>query len=46
VDLRKWFLAIYLLAATERPFGSAELARQLGIGPRTAWTIRRKITAS
>jgi len=43
VDLRKWLLAIYLLAATKKPPSAAELARQLGIAPQTAWTMRRKI---
>jgi transposase-like protein len=43
VDLRKWLLAIYLLAATKKTLSSAELARQLGIAPQTAWTIRHKI---
>lgn len=43
VELRKWFLAIYLLAATKKTLSSAELARQLGIAPQTAWTMRRKI---
>ena len=33
VELRKWFLAIYLLAATKKTLSSAELARQLGIVP-------------
>ena len=28
-DLRKWFLAIYLLASTKKPLSSAELGRQL-----------------
>ena len=43
VDLRKCLLAIYLLAATKKTLSSAELARQLGIAPQTAWTIRHKI---
>lgn len=42
-DLRKWFLAIYLLATTKKPLSSAELGRQLGIAIATAWTIRRKV---
>ena len=42
-DLRKWFLAIYLLAITRKPLSFAELARQLGIAAVTAWTMRRKI---
>ena len=43
VELRKWFLAIYLLAATKKTLSSAELSRQLGLAPQTAWTMRRKI---
>ena len=42
-ELKKWFLAIYLLATTKKPLSSAELARQLGIATVTAWTMRRKI---
>ena len=42
-DLRKWFLAIYLLATTKKPLSSAELGRQLSIAVATAWTMRRKI---
>lgn len=42
-DLKKWFLAIYLLATTKKPLSSAELGRQLGIAIQTAWTMRRKI---
>ena len=43
VALKKWFLAIYLLAATKKPLSSAELGRQLGVASQTAWTMRRKI---
>jgi transposase-like protein len=43
-DLRKWFLAIYLLASTKKAPSSAELARQLGVTRKTAWLIRHKIT--
>jgi len=42
-DLKKWFLAIYLLATTKKPLSSAELGRQLGVATQTAWTMRRKI---
>jgi transposase-like protein len=43
VDLRKWLLAIYLLATTKKTLSSAELGRQLALAPQTAWTIRHKI---
>jgi len=43
VDLRKWLLAIYLMASTKKPPSAAELSRQLGIAAVTAWTMRRKI---
>ncbi len=43
VGLKEWFLAIYLLASTKKPLSAAELARQLGIAPQTAWTMRHKI---
>ena len=42
-DLKKWLLAIYLLASAKKPVSSAELGRQLGIATQTAWTMRRKI---
>lgn len=42
-DLRKWFLAIWLLASTKKAPSAAELARQLGVTVKTAWLMRRKI---
>ena len=42
-DLKKWFLAIYLLAQTKKPISSAELGRHLGVAPFTAWSMKRKI---
>ena len=43
-DLRKWLLAIWLLASTKKAPSAAELARQLGVTAKTAWLLRRKIT--
>jgi transposase-like protein len=43
-DLRKWMLAIWLLASMKKPPSAAELARQLGVTGKTAWLMRRKIT--
>ena len=43
-DLRKWLLAIWLLASMKKPPSAAELARQLGVTGKTAWLLRRKIT--
>jgi len=43
-ELRKWLLAIWLLAATKKAPSAAELARQLGVTAKTAWLMRRKIT--
>src|SRR5450759_333097 len=42
-DLRKWLLAIWLLASTKKAPSAAELARQLGVTPKTARLMRRKI---
>ena len=42
-DLRKWLLAIWLLASTKKAPSAAELARQLGVTRKTAWLVRRKI---
>lgn len=44
IDLRKWLLAIWLLASMKKPPSAAELARQLGVTGKTAWLLRRKIT--
>ena len=41
--LRKWFLAIWLLASTTKAPSAAELSRQLGVSRKTAWLVRRKI---
>src|SRR5450830_1538657 len=43
-DLRKWLLAIWLLASMKKPPSAAELSRQLGVTGKTAWLLRRKIT--
>ena len=43
-DLRKWLLAIWLLASMKKPPSAAELSRQLGVTLKTAWLLRRKIT--
>src|SRR4030065_2616128 len=43
-DLRKWCLAIWLLASTKKAPSAAELARQRGVTGKTAWLMRRKIT--
>ena len=42
IDLRKWLLAIWLLTSTKKTPSAAELARQLGVTPKTAWRLRRK----
>jgi len=43
-DLRKWLLAIWLLAAMKKPPSAAELSRQLGVTGKTAWLLRRRVT--
>lgn len=43
-DLRKWLLAIWLLASMKKPPSAAELSRQLGATRKTGWLLRRKIT--
>lgn len=42
-DLRKWLLAIWLLASMKKPPSAAELSRQLGVTGKTAWLLRHKI---
>jgi transposase-like protein len=44
IDLRKWPLAIWLLASMKKPPSAAELSRQPGVTGETAWLLRRKIT--
>ena len=44
IDLRKWPLAIWLLASMKKPPSAAELSRQPGVTGKTAWLLRRKIT--
>jgi transposase-like protein len=43
-DLRKWFLAIWMLSTMKKPPSAAELSRQLGVTLKTGWLIRRKIS--
>jgi transposase-like protein len=43
-DLRKWLLAIWLLASMKKPPSAAELSRQLGVTGKTAWLLRRRVT--
>ena len=42
-DLRKWLLAVWLLAPTKKAPSAAELSRQLGVTVKTAWLLGRKI---
>ena len=41
-DLRKWLLAIWLLASTKKAPSAAELSRQLGVTAKTAWLLRAR----
>ncbi|MFQ5870119.1 MAG: transposase [Candidatus Zixiibacteriota bacterium] len=43
IPLSKWFLAIYLMSATEKRIRTVELSRDLGLPYKTAWYLRMRI---
>jgi len=45
-DLRKWFLAIYMVATDKRGVSGMQLTRDLGISYPTAWTMLQKIRSA
>jgi transposase-like protein len=45
IALHLWLQAIFLLAASPRPVTIAELQQTLGIAPRSAWLMMRRIRA-
>lgn len=42
-DLRKWLLALFLVACTENSINAVHLAKKLGVTYKTAWLILHKI---
>ncbi len=43
ISLKKWFLAMYLLASNKKGISSIQLAEQLGVTQKTAWYIDHRI---
>jgi transposase-like protein len=43
LPLRKWFAAIYLVASSSKGISSVALARQIGVGQKTAWFLSHRI---
>lgn len=43
LPLRKWFIAIYLLATSGKGISSVQLAKQLGVRQSTAWFMGHRI---
>lgn len=43
LPLKKWFIAIYLIASNKKGISSCQLARQIGVTQKTAWHMAHKI---
>lgn len=46
VPLTLWFHALFLFYVSKNGISSAELARQLGVNPKTAWSMGHRIRAA
>ena len=46
LPLRKWFLAIYLLAESKKGMSARQLGRTLGVTYKTAWYLAHRIRAA
>lgn len=43
LPLRKWFLALYVVAASSKGISSVKLGEHLGVGQKTAWFLAQRI---
>jgi len=43
IDLRKWFMAMYLISSHKKGISSHQLARDIDVTQKTAWFILHKI---
>jgi len=43
IPLRKWFIAIYLLTTSPKGISSIQLAKQVGVTQKTAWSMDHRI---
>lgn len=46
VPLRKWFIAIYLLATTSKGISSVQLAKHVGVTQKTAWFMDHRLRSA
>lgn len=46
LPLRKWYMAVYLLATTSKGISSVQLAKHLGVTQKTAWFMAHRIRAA
>lgn len=43
LQIRKWFIAIYLLSTTSKGISSVQLAKHVGVSQKTAWFMAHRI---
>jgi transposase-like protein len=43
VELRKWFLAIYIVTSHKKGISSIQLSKDIGVTQRTAWLMLQRI---
>jgi len=46
LPLRKWYMAVYLLATSNKGISSVQLAKQVGVTQKTGWFIDHRIRAA
>src|SRR5580704_5903883 len=46
LPLKKWFIAIYLLATTSKGISSVQLAKHVGVTQKTAWFMDHRIRSA
>ena len=46
LPIRKWYMAVYLLATTSKGISSVQLAKHLGVTQKTAWFMAHRIRAA
>jgi transposase-like protein len=46
LPLRKWYMAVYLLATSNKGISSVQLAKQVGVTQKTAWFIDHRVRSA
>ena len=46
LPLRKWYMAVYLLATSNKGISSVQLAKQVGVTQKTAWFIDHRLRSA